>query len=169
MQEQEHRVVAVLAANRDPLLDATDLDVSAFVDSVPSRNCICLRIAGAQELERRPTSENRRLPMPATAFPARSTSRLRRTGTLSDDGDADDVADRVRGHSDGLAEPDHGCGELRDASLERTRSAATKHAARALSRRVKTNFVTDRVSTHPRPGVPSGPAAMLETVPCTRP
>lgn len=34
IQEEQHRVVAVLAANRDPLLDSADLGVGGLVDSV---------------------------------------------------------------------------------------------------------------------------------------
>src|SRR5580698_8536398 len=44
MQEEQRRVVAVLAANRDPLLDPADLDVGGLVDSVRGGNCIGPRI-----------------------------------------------------------------------------------------------------------------------------
>ena len=44
MQEQQHWVLAVFAANRDPLLKAADLDIVRFVDSVWSgdpHSCAC--------------------------------------------------------------------------------------------------------------------------------
>src|SRR5947209_495626 len=45
MQEQQHRILAVFAANRDPLLKSADLDVAPFVDSVWSSDRVVARIA----------------------------------------------------------------------------------------------------------------------------
>ena len=47
MQEQQHRVLAVFAANRDPLLEAADLNIVRFVDSVWSGDRIVPRVASA--------------------------------------------------------------------------------------------------------------------------
>ncbi len=47
MQEQQRRVLAVFAANRDPLLEAADLNIVRFVDSVWCGDRIVPRVASA--------------------------------------------------------------------------------------------------------------------------
>ena len=53
VQKQQHRVVAILAANRDPLLDAAHLDVLRLVDPVGRRDRVVAGVSRAHELEHR--------------------------------------------------------------------------------------------------------------------
>ena len=49
VQEQNDGIVAIFAANRDPLLDSADGDVAAFVDALCRRNRIVLCVASSQK------------------------------------------------------------------------------------------------------------------------
>ena len=53
MKKQQHGVVSVFSANRDPLLDTTDLDVLAFIDAVWRNDGVVARVPRAQERPRR--------------------------------------------------------------------------------------------------------------------
>lgn len=48
VKKEQDRVVSVFAANRDPLLDAADLDVPALVDAVRRGDGIVARVPRAQ-------------------------------------------------------------------------------------------------------------------------
>src|SRR5205823_4701093 len=50
-KSSQHWVLAVLAANRNPLLESTDLYIIGFVDSVRIGNRIVPRAAGTQECQ----------------------------------------------------------------------------------------------------------------------
>jgi len=135
MQEEQRRVVAVLAANRDPLLDSADLDVGGFVDSVRGGNCIGPRIALAQELERR----FQLLEFGCFGSPGQYFLRAARTECAAakeqdrDGGDVDNAADEAQSHSGVLAERNHlvflseslakvGAEALRGTAIKRSRS-----------------------------------------------
>jgi hypothetical protein len=49
VQEQQHGVVTILAANRNPLFDAAYCDEACLVNALWRRNRILLRVAGPQE------------------------------------------------------------------------------------------------------------------------
>ena len=49
VQKEQHRIVSVLAADRDPLLDAADLDVPGFVDAVRRGDGVVARVPSAEE------------------------------------------------------------------------------------------------------------------------
>jgi hypothetical protein len=49
VQKQQHRIRAILAANRDPLLNAADGDEAGLINALWRPNRKPLRIAGAQK------------------------------------------------------------------------------------------------------------------------
>ena len=49
VKEEHHGVVSVFSANRDPLLDASDLDVAGFIDAVWRRNSVVARVPRPHE------------------------------------------------------------------------------------------------------------------------
>jgi hypothetical protein len=51
MEEKKNRVSAIFAANRDPLLDPTNLHVFAFVDAIRRGDGVILCVAPADELQ----------------------------------------------------------------------------------------------------------------------
>ncbi len=52
VEEEDNRIVPILASDRDPLLDAPKLHIQSFVDSVRGINDIIPCIPATQELER---------------------------------------------------------------------------------------------------------------------
>src|SRR5207245_7383856 len=51
MQEEKHGIAAIIAANRDPLLNAANHDVAAFIDPV-ARDGVLARVSLAHERRR---------------------------------------------------------------------------------------------------------------------
>ena len=53
MQNEQDGIVAVFAANGDPLLDTANLDVSGFINAVRIGDGVVLRVPFAQEFHHR--------------------------------------------------------------------------------------------------------------------
>jgi hypothetical protein len=53
VKKEQHWVVSVFSANRDPLLDAADLDVPGLVDAVRRGDGVVARVPRAQDRPRR--------------------------------------------------------------------------------------------------------------------